>query len=78
MLTLCLDSTLGTAGLGQLLDIGRSFLWTCGALERDFESPKSGGRVAASLVRSRGGPNGPPSLVAGLLAFPFVGEARAA
>ena len=28
------------------------------ALRRDFESPKAGGRVAASLIRSRGGPNG--------------------
>ena len=47
-------------------------------LKRDFQSPKSGGRVTASLVRPRGGPNGTPSLVAGLLTFPFVGEARAA
>ena len=45
-----------------------------GGLKRDFEPPKSGGRIAASLVRSRGGPNGPPSLVAGLLTFPLVGE----
>ena len=33
---------------------------------------------AGNRRESLGGPNGPPSLVAGLLTFPFVGEARAA
>ena len=38
-----------------------------------------GGLLAANTwPTTYGGPNGPPSLVAGLLTFPFVGEARAA
>jgi hypothetical protein len=38
-----------------------------------------GGLLAASTWPTTfGGPNGPPSLVAGLLTFSFVGEARAA
>jgi hypothetical protein len=38
-----------------------------------------GGLLAASTGPTTfGGPNGPPSLVAGLLTFPFVGDARAA
>lgn len=38
-----------------------------------------GGLLAASTWPTTfGGPNGPPSLVAGLLTFPLVGEARAA
>ena len=43
-------------------------------LKRDFESPKSGGRVADSLVRFRGGPNGIRALV-GHLGFEVSGTA---